>query len=75
MWGCHLIGNLTFDLFMCLEYVSGSQRVTHSSFFHVFINLFIFLKKLYNIVGIGEMYVQMLSDIAFEFCAFDPMVT
>lgn len=34
-----------------------------------------FLKKLYNIVRIGEMYVQMLSDIAFEFCAFDPMVT
>lgn len=26
MWGCHLIGNLPFDLFMCLEYVSGSQR-------------------------------------------------
>lgn len=74
MWGCHLIGNLTFGLFICLEYVSGSQRVTHSSFFHVFINLFIF-KELYNIVRTGEMYVRMLSDIAFEFCAFDPMVT
>lgn len=36
---CHLIGNLTFDLFISLEYVSGSQRVAHSSL-SVFVSKF-----------------------------------
>lgn len=58
MWGCHLIRNLTFELFMYLEYVSGSQRLAHSFSlldFYVIFNLEMYIIK----VNRKILYVQM----------------
>lgn len=58
MWGCHLIRNLTFELFMYLEYVSGSQRLVHSFSlldFYVIFNLEMYIIK----VNRKILYVQM----------------
>lgn len=59
--GSHLIGNLTFQLFICLEYVSGSQRAAHSPSFKFC--LIILLVKMGNVCGgaIGHALVLFIE--------------